>query len=420
MNRIIFHIDVNSAFLSWEAAYRIHHLGATLDLRTIPSVINGNMDSRHGIILAKSHPCKKYKITTGEPLVSATQKCPHLYTAPPNYNLYQQCSLAMLDLLRNYSPKLEQYSIDEAFLDVTEVIHFYESPLALAKIISTEIENSLGFTVNIGISSNKLLAKMASDFEKPNKVHTLFTAELPDKLWPLPVSELFYVGKASQLKLSQMGIKTIGELATTDKNFLIQQLKKHGETIWNYANGIDPTPVMDIEVPNKGYGNSTTIAFDISDEFTAKHVLLGLTETVANRLRENNVEALVVSINIKSFDLKNQSHQMKVVTSTNITQEIYHYVCQLFDELWSGTPIRQLGVAIHQVTQHSTPRQLNLFDDNNHEKLNKLDQTIDMIRKRHGMDSLKRAAFIKSNIDHLTGGITREKRTVNYQDIDIM
>lgn len=419
MNRVIFHIDVNSAFLSWEAAYRLHHLGASLDLRSIPSVINGNMDSRHGIILAKSHPCKKYKISTGETLVSAVNKCPNLYLAPPNYNLYQKCSKAMFDLLLKYSPNLEEYSIDEAFLDVTQVIHHYPTPEKLADIIKNDIEYTLGFTVNIGISSNKLLAKMASDFEKPNKVHSLYVPEIKDKMWTLPVGDLFYVGKSSQETLRKIGIHTIGELAQSNKMILSQHLKKQGELIWNYANGIDPTPVT-IKAPlNKGYGNSTTIAFDVSDEKMAKHVLLGLTETVGNRLREHNVEALVVSIGIKYYNLKSHSHQMQLNASTNITQELYDYVCILFEQLWSGPPIRQLGVHVLKVTQETTARQYNLFETKNHDKYNKLDHAVDTIRKRYGMDSMMRASFIDSKIDHLTGGITREKRSVDYNNINL-
>ncbi len=419
MNRIIFHIDVNSAFLSWEAAYRIHHLGATLDLRTIPSVINGNMDSRHGIILAKSVPCKPYKINTGEPLVSALKKCPNLYTAPPNYNLYQKCSTALLNLLREYSPTIEQYSIDEAFLDVTDVVHLYNSPEELAHIIKEHILDYLGFSVNIGVSSNKLLAKMASDFEKPNKVHTLYPYEIKHKMWPLPVAELFFVGKSSQNKLSALGVKTIGDLAVSNVATLRQHLNKHGETIWHYANGIDNSPVVYEPPGNKGYGNATTIAFDVTDAPMAKHVLLGLTETVATRLRDNNVQIEVVSINIKYFDLTGCSHQMRIPTATNITHELYTYVCKLFDDLWNGQPIRQLGVHTNKVKEEESSRQFNLFDAKNYERYTKLDEAIDSIRQRHGVDAMKRATFIDSKIDHLSGGITREKRKVDYSKLNI-
>lgn len=419
MSRIIFHIDVNSAFLSWEAAYRIHHLGASLDLRTIPSVINGNMDSRHGIILAKSHLCKPFKITTGEPLVSALKKCPDLYTAPPNYNLYQQCSKAMMDLLRNYSPTLEQYSIDEAFLDVTEVVHTYPSPLEMAEDIRKHIFEYLGFTVNIGVSSNKLLAKMASDFEKPDKVHSLFPYEISHKMWPLPVGDLFYVGNSTQKKLLALGIKTIGELANTPVNILKKHLNKQGETVWNYANGIDSSPVVYDPPGNKAYGNATTIAFDVNNADMAKHVLLGLTETVCTRLRQDEVSCKCVSISIKYFDLTGASHQMQLPTASNITKELYACICRLFDELWNEQAIRQLGIQCSKIQEEESIRQLNLFDSTNYNRYEKLDAAIDAIRKRHGVDSMKRATFVDSPIDHLSGGITREKRSVDYDLLDI-
>lgn len=420
MDRIIFHIDVNSAFLSWEATYRLHHLGGSLDLRDIPSVINGNIESRHGIVLAASIPAKKFGIRTGEPIVDAKRKCSHLYTAPPNYNLYQQCSHSFMNILRQYSPHIEQYSIDEAFIDVTTVCHSYASPTALAETIREHIYRELGFTVNVGVSSNKLLAKMASDFKKPNLVHTLFSCEIPLKMWPLPVSDLFYVGRASSRRLALLGITTIGDLAHSDKALLLTHFKKHGEVIWNYANGIDASPVVDIRPANKGYGNSTTIAFDVTDGITAKTVLLALCETVGTRLRKAQVKAEVISIGIKSFDLQYQSRQLTLPSGTDITKELYSSACKLFDELWDGTPIRHLGVHTSRVKdENASIRQLSLFDTTNYEKYERLDRTVDTIRTRFGLDAIKRATFLDSPIDHLSGGITREKRSVNYNNVDI-
>lgn len=427
MNSIIFHIDVNSAFLSWEAVYRIKHLNGTLDLRDIPSVISGNMESRHGIILAKSVPAKKYGIQTGEPIISAMKKCPTLYTAPPNYELYQRSSQAMMDVLRNYSPVLEQYSIDEAFLDVTSVLHLYESPLALAHLIREDLFQNLGFTVNIGISTNKLLAKMASDFTKPNRVHTLFPDELKEKMWPLPVGDLFYVGKASVKKLHLLGIKTIGQLAQADVQLLQHHLKKHGQVIWNYANGIDKASVIHTPVNNKGYGNSTTISFDVTDDDTAKKVLLALCETVGTRLRKHNVKAEVIAIGIKSFDLQYKSHQLTMATATNNTKELYTNACLLFDQAWDGIPIRHLGVHTSRVKDNLDieqfhlfdMRQMTLFDTHDYERYQNLDKAIDSIRAKFGKDAIKRATFIDSPIDHLSGGITREKQNVDYSKLNI-
>lgn len=421
IHSIIFHIDVNSAFLSWEAVYRLYHLGGTLDLRNIPAVISGDMAMRHGIVLAKSMPAKKYGIQTGEPIVSAMKKCPHLYTAPPNYNLYQRCSEAFIRILRSYSPDLEQYSIDEAYLDVTSVIHLYDSPNALAHIIQEHIFDQLGFTVNIGVSTNKLLAKMASDFTKPNRVHTLFPSEIQEKMWPLPVGDLFFVGRASKKKLALLGIHTIGELAMADPIILQQHLKKHGYVIWNFANGNDTSIVSKTPDHNKGYGNSTTIAFDVTDADTAKKVLLALCETVGTRLRKHYAKIEVISITIKTFDLYSQSHQLTLHDATNITMELYKYACQLFDDLWDGTPIRHLGVHTSRVQDaRNMERQLNLFDMTSYERYEELDSAVDSIRSRFGKDAIKRATFLNTPIDHLSGGITREKQSVDYSKLQIL
>ncbi len=265
MEKIIFHIDVNSAFLSWEAVYRLAHCGEQLDLREAVSAVGGDTSLRHGIILAKSIPAKKYGIRTGEAIWQAKEKCPGLILVPPNYGLYERCSAAFMDILREYSDVVEQYSIDEAFIDMSASCHLFGTKEEAARQIRERIREELGFTVNIGISSNKLLAKMASDFRKPDRVHTLYPEEIQRKMWPLPVSELFFVGRATAKKLFSMGIRTIGELAVADPAWLKEILKKQGEVIWAFANGIDLSPVSAIPAANKGYGNSTTIPFDVED-----------------------------------------------------------------------------------------------------------------------------------------------------------
>lgn len=415
MQQIIYHIDVNSAFLSWEAAYRLHHLGGTLDLRSIPSAISGDAAARHGIILAKSLPAKRFGIRTGETIPEARQKCPSLYMAPPNYGLYQKCSDAFMKILREYTPTVEQYSIDEAFMDMTETLPLFGTPIDTAHQIKDRIKNELGFTVNVGVSCNKLLAKMAGELKKPDQVHTLFPKEIPGKMWPLPVSELFFVGRAAAKKLLNLGIHTIGELAQSDPSLLALHLKKHGETIWAFANGIDFSSVEPVPPPQKGFGNSTTIAFDVSDADTARLVLLGLAETVGTRLREHQVQAELMSIGIKSYDLSYASHQMILKNPTNITTELYHYACQLFDQLWDQkTPIRHLGIHTGRLSESGGLRQMSLFDTTDYAKLEQLDQTVDSIRKRYGIDSIKRAAFLSVPFDHMEGGVSREKREVDY------
>lgn len=418
-SRIIFHIDVNSAFLSWEAVYRLYHLGGAVDLRKEVSAVGGDMAMRHGIILAKSIPAKKFHIKTGETIVEARQKCPNLILVPPNYGLYERCSKAFMDILRQYSPSVEQYSIDEAFVDMTGTEGLWGEPIEAASRMKNHIRDTLGFTVNIGVAENKLLAKMASDFQKPDKVHTLWKEEIPWKMWPLPVSELFFVGRATTKKLLSLGIRTVGDLANADPAILRLHLKKQGEVIWGFAHGMDVSVVQSEPPANKGYGNSTTIAFDVTDASTAKLVLLALAETVGTRLREAKVRAEVIAVGIKSHDLSYASHQMTLRNATNITIEIHRCACQLFDELWDGTAIRHLGIHTSRVKDGCNMRQLDMFDTTDYEKLEKMDAAVDRIRGRHGIDSLMRAVFVGSPIDHMSGGISREKRTVDYDKIQV-
>ena len=406
-------MDVNSAVLSWEAVYRLKHLGGTLDLRTIPSAVGGDMAKRRGIILAKSLPAKKYGVRTGETVVEAKKKCPELMLVAPHYGLYERSSAALIKILKEYSPQVEQFSVDEAFLDMTGMERLFGEPREAAAALKDRIREELGFTVNIGVSSNKLLAKMASDFEKPDKVHTLFPEEIQEKMWHLPVRELFLVGSATERKLNHLGIETIGELACTDVRILKAHLKKHGEVIWAFANGRD-AGLVEAEPPeNKGYGNSTTIAFDVTDRETARRVLLSLAETVAARLRKHGKKAELVSVSIKDSGLHTVSHQTVLPAASDITMEIYTAACRLFDELWDGAPIRHLGIHTGRLGEGEA-RQLNIFDGTDYEKLEKLDAALDNIRKRHGQDAVMRASFLKSSLDHMAGGITRERRTVDY------
>lgn len=418
-DKVIFHIDVNSAFLSWEAAYRLYHKGGKADLREQVAVVGGDVTMRHGIILAKSIPAKQYNIKTGESLLEAKQKCPNLIVVPPNYSLYEQCSAAFIRVLKEYSDTVEQYSIDEAFVDMSATCHLFGTPEEAAHIIKDRIREELGFTVNIGVSTNKLLAKMASDFKKPDRVHTLFPHEMERKMWPLSVSDLFFVGRATTKKLFDMGIHTIGELAQCNPAWLRTILKKQGEVIWSFANGIDFSPVITEPPANKGYGNSTTTPFDVVDADTAKTVLLALAETVGNRLRKDDVRISVISVGIRFSDLSYCSHQKIIPTATNITKEIHKAAAELFDELWNGRPIRHLGIHTSKVQEDDCMRQLSFFDEIDYEKLVVIDRTIDGIRERFGIDSVKRAVFLNNPVDHMSGGISREKREVDYSKIKI-
>jgi len=417
---VIYHIDVNSAFLSWEAVFRLKFLGASLDLRTVPSAVGGDVEQRHGIILAKSIPAKAYHIRTGESVPEALQKCPFLQLVPPNYGLYERCSKAFLAILREYTPSVEQYSIDEAYMDMTSLSALHGDLIETAQQIRERIRDELGFTVNIGVSSNKLLAKMASDMRKPDMVHTLFPDEIRTKMWGLPVTDLFFVGRATAGKLFRLGIHTIGELAATDPQLLRLHFKSYGELLWNFANGRDFSVVEEERAPNKGYGNSTTISFDVTDDRTAKIVLLALAETVGMRLRRDHVKIRVVSVGIRSWQLEYCSHQRVLSNPTDITDEIWQAACGLFDEMWDHVPIRHLGIHTGQVEHGSTCRQMTLFDRTDYGKLETWDSTIDRIRGRYGIDAVKRSVFLASpQIDHLSGGISREKRTVDYDKLSI-
>ena len=394
MNKIIFHIDVNSAFLSWEAVYRLAHKGGKQDLRTISSAVGGDVALRHGIILAKSIPAKRYGVKTGEALWEAKRKCPGLVLVPPNYGLYERCSAALMEILRDYSDVVELYSIDEAFVDMSASCHLFGMPKEVGQKIKDRIYEALGFTVNVGISSNKLLAKMASD--------------------------LFFVGRATAKKLFSVGIRTIGELAAADPGWLKGLLKKHGEVIWAFANGVDLFPVLMEPEANKGYGNSTNPPFDVTGVEMADKVLLVFSETVGARLRMDGVRAGMVSVGIRYTDLSYVSHQKKLYNATNLTIEIYQAACRLFRELWNGQPVRHLGVHTAHISGGEGFRQGSLFDEIDYEKLSRLDKTIDDIRDCFGMDAVKRAVFLGQAIDHMSGGISREKRKVDYDKLEIL
>lgn len=398
---VIFHIDVNSAFLSWEAHHRLHDLGETVDIRDIPAIIGGDREARHGIVLAKSTLAKQCGVTTGEPIVKALQKCPGLYIAKPDFSLYVARSRAFMELLRRYAPVVEQFSIDEAFCDMTGTEGLYGDLITFAHKIKDEIKETLGFTVNIGISENRLLAKTASDFKKPDLVHTLFPEELPKKFWPLPVGDLLYVGHSTAERLRSLGIRTIGDLAHTDKDILISHFKKQGIFLHEAANGIDTAMVSDEPDVAKSYGNSTTLPADVTNGADAERVLLALCEKVGARIRKDHAYVSMVSVTIKDTELKSRSRQGQLTAPDNSTEQLYFAARRLFYELWDGSPIRLLGVSTGHVTNDDC-FQYDLFDTGRREKLSKLNAAVDEIRTRYGSASLKRACFLDSgpNLDH--------------------
>lgn len=406
MDRLIFHVDVNSAFLSWQAKYEMEQLHMERDLRQIPAAVGGDPKTRHGVVLAKSTPAKKYGVTTGEPLSRALEKCPSLVVVQPKFDVYVQNSRAFIGILREIAPVVEQASIDEAYCDMSGTRRIYGDPVAFAHQLKDRIRKELHFTVNIGISDCKLLAKMASDFEKPDKVHTLFPDEIEKKMWPLPAGELFLVGRSSAKKLAGLGIRTIGDIARMDPSLLQLHFGKQGKTMWEFANGIDASIVQGESDAAKSYGNSVTLSFDVDDADSAKKILLSLCETVGARLRADGAYIRSVTVTIKDCEFRTTSHQTGLANATNVTEVIYREACILFDQLWDHVPIRLLGVSAGKITDGAYD-QMELFSASANgpapEKLSKLNAAIDQIRGRYGEDSVKRARFLEDD-SHMTKG----------------
>ena len=404
MQRLIFHVDVNSAFLSWEAAKRVKQ--GLPDLREIPSCIGGDPKKRTGIVVAKSIPAKKYGVQTGEPVGLALQKCPDLVCVPSDFALYDRCSKAFKSICASYAPVMESFSIDEVFLDMTGTGQIYPDPIATACEIKDRIYRELGFTVNVGISTNKLLAKMASDFEKPNKVHTLYPEEVPQKMWPLPVRDLLFLGKASEKKLIQNGIHTIGDLAQANEKEIQMLLgEKSGHQLYLSANGMDDSPVKAQRDEAKGISVETTFDEDIVSYEQIFPILLSQCDIVAARMRREGKKCNCVAVSFRTLEFKNKSHQRKLENPTDVTDEIYQNVKRLFQESWSGQPLRLIGVALTGLTEDNFV-QMSLFEDpKKREQQKKLDEAMDNIRKKFGNDKISRASTM-----NVSGRIARKAK----------
>lgn len=368
------------------------------DLREIPSVVGGDPKQRTGIVVAKSIPAKKYGIQTGEPMAMALRKCPNLVVVPSDFRLYTENSLAFKAICRDYAPVVESFSIDEVFLDMTGTSLIYPDPIATAHEIKDKIHAELGFTVNVGISTNKLLAKMASDFEKPDKVHTLFPEEIPVKMWPLPIRDLLFLGKASEKRLQDFGIHTIGELAR-EKESAIQSLlgEKTGHQLYQYARGIDNSPVLAQAEESKGFSVEKTFNDDIVSVEQVLPILLEQCDIVATRMRRKEKKCSCISVTFRTLDFKNRSHQTSLSSATDVTDEIYENARRLFLEFWKGQPLRLIGVALTGLTDESF-EQMSLFEDTKKkERRQKLDAALDAIRMKFGNDKITRASIMNSN-----------------------
>ena len=393
MDRIVMHIDVNNAFLSWTAIYLLEH-GYDKDIRNICAVIGGDESSRHGIVLAKSTPAKKYGIVTAETLYQARKKCPNLEVYPSNYQYYQKKSEELFSLISSYTPDIEKFSIDECFLEYTYVKNLYGDPVEFAYKLKDEIKNKLGFTVNIGIANNKLCAKMASDFEKPDKVHTLFMDEVQTKMWPLDVGDLLWIGKKTKLKLNQLGIRKIGDLAISDQKDLYYYFKNQTKTMIEHANGIDDDPVKVVRGEAKGMSKTVTLDHDVNSRIELYDNLNLIANDLGLALRSKEKYANTIAIILKDQYFKSKTHQMKLPNSTNSTNIIYDTSKKLLDETWEGESIRLIGIRLDGLTATGL-YQYSLFEDTKvYENDTKLDSVMDSLKNKYGTKIINKASIL--------------------------
>ena len=398
MTPIIFHIDVNSAYLSWTAVEQLKN-GAKVDLREIPAIIGGDQKSRHGVVLAKSPAAKKFGIRTGEPVANAFRKCPNLVMYPPDHKMYREKSRMLMEYLRTFTKEIEQVSVDECYMDFTPIAKRYHSPIDGAVEIKDGIKDRFGFTVNIGISTNKLLAKMASDFQKPDRIHTLFPEEIRVKMWPLPIGELYMAGRSSVEVLKKLEINTIGDLAQSDPALIALHLKSHGRMLWEFANGRGTDIVQAEPEEAKGIGSSTTLREDAKTMEDVRPVFDELAQSVGRRLKKAGKKAGMVSMEIKYYDFRTLSHQAQLERPSNDPQVLKETACSLFLEAWSGEPVRLLGIRTSKLSDESEPEQMTLFEweppkepDEKHKKLKK---AMDELNARFGDGAVMKASLMK-------------------------
>lgn len=393
--RIIFHIDVNNAFLSWTAVQLLDE-GYNIDIRKIPAIIAGDESKRHGIVLAKSPIAKKYGIVTAETIYQAKMKCPNLKIFSPNHEIYQRKSKQLMDYLKTFTPIMEQFSIDECFLDMTGTKYLYANYLELAYKIKDEIQEKFGFTVNVGIGNNKLCAKMASDFEKPDKVHTLLRSEIKEKLWPLPVNDLFMCGKKTSIELNKMNIYTIKDLAEFDFQKLEKKFKSQAKYLKQAAWGIDESKVEERKDKRQSISTTRTLPHDEENSEKLKEVLFMQTEDVCRQLREKNLYASTIAIIYKDKYFKSTTVQEQLENVTDNTKEILKKINSLFEKSYNNIPVRLIGVRLANLTEFKNT-QVSLFDieSDDNSKEESIQKTIDKINKKFGSSLIMPASIKK-------------------------
>lgn len=387
------HIDVNNAYLSWTAIDLLNR-GYKIDIRNIESIIGGDESKRHGIVLAKSMVAKRKGVKTAETIRDAKRKCNNLQIFPPNHTLYKKMSDSLFNLISKYTPDIEKLSIDECFIDYTHVRKLYGDPIKFAYKLKREIKEELGFTVNIGIANNKLCAKMASDFLKPDRVHTLFYEEIEKKMYPLPIEELYGVGKSSSKKLRELNINTIGDLANSNYNTLYKYFKNQTQKLINSAKGIDDSIVNIKKSESECISNSTTTSYNLNTLDEIYKFLYPLVENVSMTLRKNNKYASGIGVILKDKNFKTYSHQRKLKNPTSNTDEIYKVAKELIKELWNEEGIRLVGVSLSRFCSIQT-HQISMFEDVKVVENNKeLDKVMDKLKSVYGTDIIKTASQI--------------------------
>ncbi len=393
MQKVIFLVDMNAFFISCEMT-RDHSLVG------IPAAVAGDPKKRSGIILAANYEARSFGVKTAMVLHEALKLCPKIILVPPDHHFYGQKSKEVMDLLSNYTPILEQNSIDEAWLDMTGCEGLFGKPVEAAKRIMNEIKDRLGLWCSIGIAENKFLAKMAAEMKKPLGITELWERDIPEKLWPLPVKEMYGVGGKTAEKLNRMGIKTISDLARFDINLIVKAFGKSGNEIYLRANGIDNSPVLPRKADDmKSIGRSTTLPEDISEIEKAKIVLMELADDIGVTARRHSKKGRTVHITLKYSDFQVVTRQT-TVPATFSTKEIYQAGCGLLEQNWNRLrPVRLIGIGLSGFHEDFSSDQLSLFDqmeDNvKNEKNERIDEAMDKIRSKHGAGVITFAALVK-------------------------
>ena len=392
MERIILHSDCNSFYASVEC---LHHP----EIREKPVAVGGDIEQRHGIILAKNQLAKQFHVSTGEAIWQAKQKCPELIVLPPDFPLYLRFSRLARDIYLDYSSRVEPFGLDEAWLDITSRENQKDKGEKTAQEIRKRIREELGITVSIGVSYNKIFAKLGSDYQKPDAV-TLITKENYRQIaWPLPLSDLLYVGPATKRKLNGFGVHTIGELAQTPVEILRSKFGKIGDVLWCFSNGLDSSPVADFQNQPvvKSIGNSTTAPRDLERDEDVKMILYVLADSVARRLREQGLKGRTIHISVRDNSLFSFTRQKSLLSYTNLTGEIAGEALSLFREHYRWKrPVRSVGISVSDLAADTIYSQTSLFcDEVKREKVERLDKALDRLKARFGTFAVQPAVLLK-------------------------